>query len=324
MGDQAVRRVQDRPGRAVVLLELDRGGLGEVALEVEDVADVGGAEAVDRLRFVTDDEEVPVLAGEQLQEPVLDAVGVLVLVDEDVAEVVGVALAEVGEELEQVDGADEQVVEVHRVGGVHPLLVELVDVGDRRLEERALLLAQGLGVAEPVLSAGDLALDRPRREALRVDVELVHAALDHPPRVGLVVDREAALVGEPVGVLAEDPRAGRVEGHHPHHPRRGAGQRPDALLHLPRRLVREGDREDLARPRHSGGQQVGDPVGQHPRLARPRARQDQHRTLAVLDGLRLRRIQPREQALDRGRAGADRRPGYGLIERVLGVLVHPS
>ena len=140
------------------------------------------------------------LLAQQLQQPVLGAVGVLVLVDEHAAEVAAVALADVGEQLEQVDGADQQVVEVHRVGVVHPLLVERVDVGDRLLEERALLLAVGLGVEQPVLRAGDLALDRARRKALRVDLELVHAALDHPQRVGLVVDREAALVAEPLGV----------------------------------------------------------------------------------------------------------------------------
>jgi hypothetical protein len=83
--------------RTVNLLELDRRRLGEVTLEVEDVADVGGPEPVDGLRLVADDEQVAVLAAEQLQQPVLDPVRVLVLVDEDVPEVPGVALAEIGE-----------------------------------------------------------------------------------------------------------------------------------------------------------------------------------------------------------------------------------
>ena len=86
MVDHRVRRLEDRPGRAVVLLELDDLGVGEVALEVEDVADVGVAEAVDRLVVVADDHQVAVLLGEQLEQPVLGVVGVLVLVDEDVAQ----------------------------------------------------------------------------------------------------------------------------------------------------------------------------------------------------------------------------------------------
>ena len=49
VGDHPVRRVEDRLRRAIVLLELDDGGIGEVALEAKDVLDVGAAEAVDRV-----------------------------------------------------------------------------------------------------------------------------------------------------------------------------------------------------------------------------------------------------------------------------------
>ena len=102
------------------------------------------------------------LAGQQLQQAVLGVVGVLVLVDEDVAEGGGVAGADLGEELEDVDRAHEQVVEVHRVHAVQVALVEVVDVGDGLLEERADLLAVGLGVAQLVLGVGDLVLHRGR------------------------------------------------------------------------------------------------------------------------------------------------------------------
>jgi Ethanolamine utilization protein EutJ (predicted chaperonin) len=40
MGDDGVGGVHDRPGAAVVLLELDDGGVREVGLETEDVSDV--------------------------------------------------------------------------------------------------------------------------------------------------------------------------------------------------------------------------------------------------------------------------------------------
>ena len=107
------------------------------------------------------------------------------------------------------------------------------------------------------------------REALGVDAELVETALDEPARVGLVVDRELARVAEPVGVGAEHPRARRVEGHDPHRADPGADEQLGALAHLPRRLVGEGDREDLVGLGGAGRHQVGDPVGQHPRLAEP-------------------------------------------------------
>ena len=57
----------------------------ELAREVEDAAHVGAAEAVDRLVGVADDGQVAAVAGERPQQRDLAGVGVLVLVDEDVA-----------------------------------------------------------------------------------------------------------------------------------------------------------------------------------------------------------------------------------------------
>ena len=118
------------------------------------------SEAVDRLRVVAHHRQVAVpdrarvrragrpaapsprrgrapTADEQLQQPVLGVVGVLVLVHEHVAEGVAVALADLLEQLQQVDRAEQQVVEVHRVHAVQVALVDVVDVGDHLLELRA-------------------------------------------------------------------------------------------------------------------------------------------------------------------------------------------
>ena len=84
--DDGVRRAQDRVRRAVVLLERDLLRAAEVTLEFHDVADVRAAEGVDGLVGVADREDVLVLAGKELQEPVLGVVRVLVLVHEHVAE----------------------------------------------------------------------------------------------------------------------------------------------------------------------------------------------------------------------------------------------
>ena len=125
------------------------------------------------------------LGREQLQPAVLGVVGVLVLVDEHVAEGGRVAVADLREELEHVDRADEQVVEVHRVHAVQLALVELVDVGDGLLEERADELAVVLGRAQLVLGVGDLGV-RSRAGVKRLGSmsEVVEAALDQPARVG--------------------------------------------------------------------------------------------------------------------------------------------
>src|SRR5436190_997843 len=99
--DERVRRGEDRLCRAVVLLQANDLGVWKILLEVKDVAYLRAAEPVDRLCVIADHEEVAVLLCEQLQEPVLRAVGVLILVDQHLLELVRVAVAYVGIQLEQ-------------------------------------------------------------------------------------------------------------------------------------------------------------------------------------------------------------------------------
>ena len=165
LGDDRVGRLQDGLGRAVVLLEQDGPRVRVVLLELDDVADRRAAERVDRLVGVADhararpgdgrtvaDRHTGAAGGtaDQLaDELVLGVVGVLVLVDQDVAEPAPVVLGDVGEGLQDVDRRHDQVVEVERVGlpqpplvagvglGQHPLLVgPLADLRRRRSPRR--------------------------------------------------------------------------------------------------------------------------------------------------------------------------------------------
>ena len=69
------------------------------------------AEGVDRLQLVADDDELGLRALERLDQPQLQAVGVLELVDQEVGEAAAVGLADLGP-LEQAGGEDLQVLEV--------------------------------------------------------------------------------------------------------------------------------------------------------------------------------------------------------------------
>ena len=60
VGDQAAGGAQDRLGAAVVLRQRQDAGVGEVALEIEDIADVGAAQFVNRLVRIADDAQVRV------------------------------------------------------------------------------------------------------------------------------------------------------------------------------------------------------------------------------------------------------------------------
>ena len=135
VGDHRVGGVEDRLGGAVVLLQHHDGGVGEGLLELQDVADVGAPPPVDGLVAVADDRDLVMDAGEQEDQLVLGPVGVLVLVHQDVAEPLLVVLEHVGAGLQQVDRDQQEVVEVHGVGGEQALLVLAVHLGHPALHD---------------------------------------------------------------------------------------------------------------------------------------------------------------------------------------------
>jgi hypothetical protein len=97
---------------------------------------------------------------------------------------------------------------------------------------------------------------------------------------------------------AQDLDADRVERAEPRHALdRAANERADALLHLARGLVGEGDGQDLTWPLHAlCRQDVGDPRCQNPRLAGARASEHEDRPLCGLDRAALFRVQAIEIA----------------------------
>ena len=139
-------------------------------------------------------------------------------------------------------------------------------------------------------------MDPARREPLRVLAELLEARLDEAHLVLVVVDRERRAVAEPLGLTAQHPAAGGVEGEDPNRAR-GLPEHPlEALAHLARRLVRERDREDLVRLHAACTDEMRDAVGQDARLAGAGACDDEQRALGREDGLALRLVQVGEVA----------------------------
>ena len=127
------------------------------------------------------------------------------------------------------------------------------------------------------------------------------------------------------GVHAQDLGADRMERAEPRHALMRAGEHAHPLAHLARRLVGEGDRQDLVRPRAAGGDQMGDAGGQHAGLADAGAGEHQHRPVERLDGCALFRVQPLEIGRDPAVPGAgdarrrfERRKGFrlGIVGRL--------
>src|SRR5438093_3309783 len=98
------------------------------------VFDLGVAPAVDRLLRIADDGHIPeVVRSGEADEVELDAVGVLELVDDQVAEALAAPAPKLGHALERVDDLEQKVVEVTQRLVVQPVLVGAVD-GEQHLD----------------------------------------------------------------------------------------------------------------------------------------------------------------------------------------------
>ena len=144
--DQGVRDAQDALGGAVVLLEFHDLQVRPVGLEGGEVLRARPAPGVDRLVVVADRRERAEPVHQLAHQRVLRRVGVLVLVDQQVADLAAPALADLRVRLEQLHGQPDQVVEVHRVARPQQLVVA-------RVEQRHAALALVGGRAEAPRSA---------------------------------------------------------------------------------------------------------------------------------------------------------------------------
>ena len=230
---------------------------------------------------------------QQPQPQILRHVRVLVLVDQDELEALLILPQHVRMLAEQADAFEQQVAEVGGVERLQPLLIRLIEllalaVGEgRRLAGRHLL-----GRQAAVLPAVDQRGEHARRPALLVELLDFEELLHQPDLVVDVEDGEVGPEADQLGVAAQDLHADRVEGAHPRHALdRLADHGADAVLHLARRLVGEGDGEDLGGVRAAEHQDVGDARGQDAGLAGAGAGQHQNGAVERLDRGALLRVE---------------------------------
>ena len=162
-------------------------------------------------------------------------------------------------------------------------------------------------VLPPIDEPGELA----RGPALLIEVRGLDQLLEDPQLVVGVEDGEVGVEADKLRVASKHARGDRVKGAEPGHPfERSAGQCGDSLAHLARRLVGEGDGEDLARPCPAGGNEMREPGRQRRRLAGAGAGKHQDWAFGGQNSLALRRV----QALQIGGLGSWRRRFRHLAE----------
>ena len=232
------------PGGAVVLLQTDDPAALILLLKGQDILNGGPPEAIDRLVIVTHHAEVFVAPRQKRGQEILQVVGVLILVDEYIAELFLIIFPHVLKLLEQTDGVEDDVVKVQGVGLPQAALILHVDVGDLGQAKVPAGLALGqilVGQQHGVLGPGDVAQHGPGRELLVIHVQVLHGLLDDPQGVVGVIDGKGGGKAQLLDVPAQDAHAGGVEGGGPHVLPGGAKHPGQAVLQLPGGLVGKGD-----------------------------------------------------------------------------------
>ncbi len=273
VGDQAVGGGEDRAGGAVVLLQTNGARGREVLGEALDVLDARAAPAIDGLVVVAHDEGMAGLARQQAQPRVLDGVGVLKLVHQDVAEALAVVSEDLGAVAPQLVGAQQQLGEVHQPGALAELLVGPIDA-DHALPVKVAAAVEVRGAQPLVLLGVDEPLHLARRPARLVELQRAQQAPDHPVLVVGIEDLKPLGQAGVLPVRAQQPVGQPVEGAHPHAAHRDVEHALDATAHLRRSLVGEGHRQHPVGRDLAHGQQPGDAMHQHARLARAGPGQD--------------------------------------------------
>ena len=220
-GDQTGGGCKDMAGRAIVAFEADDLRAREILVEAQDVVDLGAAPAIDRLVVIAHAADVGRTLRQQSQPQVLDDVGVLVLVDQNVAEAAVVFLARTsGFSREQAEAFEQQIAEVGQAFSSFRRLL----IG--RIEGRTLAAAEGIALAGWNLARasgrGSSSCRSGRRVGGRASAPCPGRRLRSPASAA-AADRHSSRMVKPAfqadefGVAAQDLDADRMEGAEPRH-----------------------------------------------------------------------------------------------------------
>ena len=213
---------------------------------------------------------------------VLDTVGILEFVDENMSKPVAVGLEDVRKVFQQVVGQKDEIVEVDEVIGA-----ELGFVGSKQppLSRRV----WGIGVF-PDDALHPLEMPERIRHAALLPAQFREGPMEDDALQLLVGHGEARGETGPAMMRPQDADAELVKGPHPRSLRTRQGSL-EARRHLFGGLVREGEGENPIRGDAADVGEVADAFRQDQRLPGAGARKDEHRTDRGGHGRELFRIQ---------------------------------
>ena len=295
--DQAVCRLHNALRAAIVLLQFEESGFLEPALKTENIVDIGATKTIDALGVVAHGTNPLLLLAQLHHDAHLGVVGVLILVNQEEVEPVGVFLPDVLMLLKELEGKSQQIVEIHGVGLLATLHIRNENFSHTwhfgTLVGLIQFLVAGivLRTHQVVLSHRNAAVDGGRLVDLLVESHLLDDGLDERARVALIVDGK--VVGETyvLSLGSENARENAVESSHIEMLRQFLSHEfADAFFHLSCSLVGKGERHD-APGFHSLLQEVSDLIGKHTGLSRTCTGNHKRRSVNIFHSLALRFVQ---------------------------------
>ena len=223
------------------------------------------------------------LGRERVDEIGLDLVRVLILVDEDKLELAPIKIRDVLVLLQHPQRLLKQIVEVHRVRSFLLSLVtrlHILDLFEERQEIRKLFREQCIdrrfGIDDKAENFREHVTLR-KSNLLRVDPCRRDHRIDEVLLIFAIHDRESARITECAPVPPQHSIPDRMKGAAPKPAGVDREQIRDAIQHLARGFVREGEEENVPRV-DSVFEQIRHAISERARLAATRARDDKKRS----------------------------------------------
>ena len=231
----------------------------------------------------------------QPKKKILNDVGVLVLVDQDVTEAPAEGAENIAMFAQEPQRLEQEIAEVHRIERFQAGLIALIQ--SRALaggEPCSFARRHALRIDAPVLPSVDEVRERSRRPALVVKMFRLQELLEQAQLVVGIEDGEIGPQAHKLGMHAQNLGADRVERAEPRHRLLRTGEDGDPLAHLARGLVGEGHRQDLMSAGAAGRNDVGNSGGEDAGLAHACAGENENRPVQRLDRPPLLFVQPLE------------------------------
>ena len=295
MRDHRIGGIQDGAGGTVILFKANGVRTWKITQEPLHVLHLRTAPTIDGLVVITHHKDVPGAACQQPDKSVLDGIGVLKLVHQNLPETMPVMRQQRRGIAQQFMRTQQQFGKVHQacalaalfIGGVHTQLHIPPWVMRGGLD----MLRAATFVLLRVDPPGQLA----RRKLAIVQFQLLHHALDQPQLVVAVQHLKPFRQLRLLPVQAQQAMGQAVEGADPRAARLATQLRGNASAHLAGGFVGEGDRQDAVQRHPEHLMQPCDAMGQHTGFAGTGPGQHQIMAGCGRNGFALGRVQPIKQ-----------------------------